>query len=105
MKMQVVKVPRSLKVGPYTYKVRADKESRTRLQTMGYVGLSSSCENLHRIDIDAGLAQPAKTLVILHEVLHACDHMYNDGALGENVDHFAKGLTQVFEQMGVRLDV
>lgn len=101
----VFRVPRNIRVGPYTYKVRADKESESRLQTMGYIGLSSSDERLFRIDISPSLSQPAETCVILHEILHACDHQYNDGKLGEDVDHFARGLTQVFEQIGIRLEV
>jgi len=102
---KVFKVPRSLHIGPYVYKIRADKESVSRLQVQGYLGLSSSDEALARIDISPSLSQPAKTLVILHELLHACDHQYNDGKVGEDVDHFAKGLTQIFEQMGIRLEV
>jgi hypothetical protein len=50
------------------------------------------------------LDQPMRTKVILHEILHAADDQYNDCKCGEDVDHLAKGLMQVFEQMGIRLE-
>jgi hypothetical protein len=99
----VFKVPRSLHIGPYVYKVRSDAEAVTRCEAAGAIGLCG--RDNHRIDVQPDLKQPAKTKVILHEVLHAVDDQYNDGKCCEDVDHLAKGFTQVFEQMGIRLDV
>jgi len=91
-------------VGGHGYRIHSNKESVIRLDAASSVGQCYSGAQ-RMIHISPDLVQPDKTRVILHEVFHAIDDIYNQGKWDEEVDKMAQGLLQVTEQLGIRLEV
>ena len=96
-----IKIPPSLKIGGFTYRIDTSKRARHELDSDGAWG---KCRNASReimVDVTASPEQISSTY--LHEIFHAIDSIFNDGGLTEKETRsLTNGLHQVMEQLGVR---
>jgi len=75
-----MKIPKSVRIGPYTYKVKKSNNIRKRPNGKNASGL---CEHKTRtLWIESGLDSVEEKIVFMHECLHVIEYVY-DLTLGE----------------------
>ncbi len=100
--MHEVTIPDTMKIGGFDYTILHNNETDKELEDIGNYGAHS--EILRRIEISTRISPQQKSLVFIHEILHAIDDIYlareinNDGTIKK----LANGLFQALEQLGVR---
>jgi hypothetical protein len=99
--MQEIMLPASIKVGGLDYTVQYSPEMDKELRGGECFGDHNYW--LQRIRLRMDLQPQGLTQSFIHEILHAVDAVYLNKQLSENtIDPIAQGLTQVFEQLGIR---
>jgi hypothetical protein len=99
--MHEIKIPKTIKIGGFDYKIEMTEEARADLDSRNRHGEHASV--LRRIRIRPNDLPQQTSQTFLHEVVHAIDDIYLDYSLEEKeVGQLANGLLQVFEQLGVR---
>ena len=99
--MYLIKIPKSVKVGGFSYKVRASKRIDAELRDAHRRG--SHSEFLRELDIASSSSPQEESCTLIHEILHAVDTVYLNGALEEGqVTSLSNGIHQVLEQLKVR---
>jgi hypothetical protein len=95
-------IPLSLKVGGLDYKIECSEETARELRANGCWGEHNGW--LQRIRIRKELGSQVQSQVFIHEVIHAISDIYLNGKLNDDdlVEPLSQGLTQVFEELGVR---
>ena len=97
-----VKVPKTIKIGGFTYKITLDDERATKeLDSDGAWGKLYADMRVIHISRAAEGEQFDNTF--LHEIIHAINNIYCNKDMGEKLTtDIANGLHQVFEQLGIR---
>jgi len=99
--MHEVKIPTSIKIGGFDYKILIDSQSDEELDNNNHWGEHSMAKRWIRIHSKASSEELNNT--VIHEVLHGIDCVFNNRALTESeTELLANGLHQVFEQLGIR---
>lgn len=101
-----VKIPKSIKIGGFDYKVVTGLET-SRLLSDGD-GAWGKCQNaLLQILFDENMTPEQFANTFIHEILHAVTYVYMGGKClnDEQITGLANGLHQIFEQLGVRFIV
>jgi hypothetical protein len=95
-------IPGSIRVGGLDYQIECSEEASKELRSNGNWGEHNGW--LQRIRLRKELSSQAQSQVFLHEIIHAISDIYLNGKLNDDdmVDPLAQGLTQVFEELGVR---
>lgn len=95
-----IKIPDTIKIGGFDYKIRTDDEAARSLQASSLVGEHSAIElvlRLHPLQVPQQFSN-----TFIHEILHGVDRVYNGGSLTEQQSSvLANGLHQIFEQLGI----
>ena len=101
MPMIEVKIPKSIKIGGFTYKIDMSQTRDSELKNNGNFG---ECSVIPRkISIATNLHPQQTSETFIHEVLHSIDDVYGHYQLTEEqCKHLSSGLLQVFEQLGIR---
>jgi len=95
----IMKIPKQIKIGGHTYKVKEDHKFVERSDLLGL------CDHYQRIifitPFDVNGAKRGRTGIeetFIHELLHAVDEIYNSKKLEEDtVKRISEGLYQVFK--------
>ena len=92
-----MKIPRTINIGGYTYKVLQDYDFRNDKELIGIA-------DTEYLEIRLKSAKNPQVLkqVLLHEILHCIDYVFNDNKLIDQdatVDNLSQGLFQVFSQL------
>ena len=99
--MPEIKIPKRMKIGGFNYKIRTDKRTSGELDADGNWGRHRPLTREILIDATASPQQVSASFI--HECLHAIDHIYANGCLGETENtSLSNGLHQILEQMKVR---
>ena len=99
--MAEIKIPKRIKVGGFTYKIRTDKHTSEGLDADGSWGRHRPVSREILLDTSASSQQLSASF--LHECLHAVDNVYADNCLSEAQNKsLSSGLHQILEQMRVR---
>ena len=94
-----VKVPRKIKLGIYTYKIKTDK---TLHLTSGNVGEHRPFKN--EIVLAPYMSNTAKVLTFNHEVLHHISNQYQLDLDEKEIDRLAFGWAEFMQALGIELD-
>ncbi|KKN17554.1 hypothetical protein LCGC14_0964790 [marine sediment metagenome] len=98
--MYLIKIPRRINIGGFTYKVRTSERVNKELRDCNRRG--SHSEFLREIDI-AKAAPCEASNTFTHEIIHAVDAIYCNAGLTEaQISSLSNGLHQVLEQLKVR---
>lgn len=76
----------SIKVAGNVYTIRADQD----LENQGILGEANF--NTHEILINPLYSKQQQEAVLLHEIIHVINYVYNVGLDEEHVDRLARGL-------------
>lgn len=96
-----MKIPESVKVGPFTYKVvLVEIVNRERLELIGQV---THCVN-KEIRLQKDLDQDKLESVFIHELLHCADVFIHLGLKEEQVERLEAGLYMVLKENGLLKD-
>ncbi len=99
-----MKLPESVEVGGFTYKIRTDKESSLELKRSNCCGLTKY--DPQEIFLDTDMSQECLLATFLHETIHAIDRVFRCGELTEDQVHsLANGLQQILKDMGITFEV
>lgn len=96
-----IELPRTIKVGGFTYTIEVSAEHDRDLQGRALWAEHSGALKRIRVDSQCSSEQFAESFG--HELLHALDCVYNNNKLTEeDTNGLAQGLFQVLEQLGIR---
>lgn len=92
-----MKLTKSIKVGGFEYKIIYPYKFKERTDTLGYISNDRQEILISGYDIDGNKLPKQKIFeLFIHEVLHAIDHVYNSGGLGEkDINQMGFGIHQV----------
>jgi hypothetical protein len=95
-----LKVPRKIKLGIYTYKIKFDK---TMVFTTGNCGEHRPADG--EIALAPGQSSTALSQCFFHEVIHHINSQYKIGLDEDNIDRLATGWAEFTERgLGIQLD-
>uniref|UniRef100_A0A6H2A2S1 Phage protein n=1 Tax=viral metagenome TaxID=1070528 RepID=A0A6H2A2S1_9ZZZZ len=99
--MLKVKLPKQIKIGGFTYKVKLNKLTDAHLKDQMRFG--EHIYHIRSLLIDSTLSDEQTSATFIHEVCHAIDSIYCNSRLSEDdIKGMAGGIHQVLEGLGIR---
>lgn len=99
VKMMIIKVPESIKVGGHTFAIAFSSDA------MDDGHFAKFNLKRQRIELDTSLVVSMRAAALIHEILHAVDFVYTNHHCEESaIEALAQGIYQVMEQLGIELD-
>jgi hypothetical protein len=96
-----VKLPKTLKIGGFDYKIKLDNKTTTDLSDRQRYREHS--ESFREIRLNTNFSEQQLSASFIHEVLHSVDTVYNHFELEEKENGLlANGIHQVLEGLGIR---